>query len=142
MTKIDNTLLRYAIGLDPWFFERNAGEPNFPPHNITQISDDQYRLTMAVAGFCEADLDIVAHNATLTISGHRIVEAGEPIEQPLYSGIAFRDFSRQFKIGDHVFVHRATLQNGLLEIDLVRQVPEEMKPKKIMINAGAAAKIA
>jgi molecular chaperone IbpA len=134
MTKVDNALLRYAIGLDPWFFERSAGEPNFPPHNIIQLSEDRYRLVLAIAGFAANDLDIYTHNDMLTISGQRTPTGDVSGEQALYSGIAFRDFSRQFKIGEHVVVDHASLKDGLLEIELVRHLPEAMKPKKIMID--------
>jgi molecular chaperone IbpA len=132
-----DSVLRHGIGFDPLFFERIAEAPNFPPHNIAQITEDQFQLTLAVAGFREEDIDITQHNDILTITGAR------PPAPPhselegyrlLYSGIAFRDFSRQFKVGEHVHVEAAALQDGLLVIDLIRRVPEAMKPKRIPVG--------
>lgn len=132
-TAIDNALLRYAIGLNTDFFERQAtDQPTFPPHNIYEISDGEFRLTLAVAGFTEDEIDIVSHNDVLTISGRKS-DTDKDLKL-LYRGIAFRDFSRQFKIGDHVHVVDATLKHGLLVVDLVRQIPENLKPKRILIS--------
>lgn len=131
--KFFENLQRFGIGFDPNFFERSNETPNFPPHNILKIDDDHYRLILAVAGFKESEIDIVLQDDVLTISGERAKEA--PAHQVLYSGLAFRDFSRQFKLGEHVEVESASLQDGLLEINLLRRIPEAMKPRKIELNA-------
>jgi molecular chaperone IbpA len=139
LNQMIDAMLRHSIGLDPWFFERNAGAANFPPHDIVQIGEDQFRLTLAVAGFREDELEIVVDNDLLTISGtKKQIDPERDNYRLLYRGIASRDFSRQFKIGEHVYVEGALLSDGLLEVDLVRKLPESMKPKKISISKLSA----
>jgi molecular chaperone IbpA len=133
-TKLFESMVRHGIGLDPWFFERNADAPNFPPHNIVQLAEDRYRVTLAVAGFEPEELKIVIESDILTVSGHKEDEPEKDGQQVLYRGIAFRDFNRQFKIGDNVRVQDATLRHGLLNIVLVRELPEAQKPKVIEIT--------
>lgn len=127
-------LLRYGIGFDHRFFERSADAPNFPPHNINQLGEDEFCLTLAVAGFTENDIEITLNGDILTVTGQRPNRPLPDGERLLYSGIAFRDFTRQFKVGDHVYADAATLKDGLLQIDLVRRLPETLKPKRIAIN--------
>jgi molecular chaperone IbpA len=131
--------MRYAIGFNPSFFEQTADDSNFPPHNIVQVTDDVYRLTLAVAGFSEAELDITMHNDILTVVGAKHQNSAPEGFRLLYNGIAFRDFTRQFKVGEHVHVDVATLKDGLLKIELVRLIPETMKPKRIAINIPPVA---
>ena len=132
-TALDNALLRYAIGLNTDFFERQATDQStFPPHDVEEMGEGIYKLTLAVAGFTEDEIDIVSHNDVLTISGRKDDHNKE--RKLLYRGIAFRDFSRQFKIGDHVHVVDATLKHGLLIVNLVRQIPENLKPKQILLS--------
>jgi molecular chaperone IbpA len=143
--KITDAMLRHGVGLNPWFFERNDDNAKFPPHNITQIGDDRYRLTLAVAGYTQDDLGITLQGELLTITGtkHGIpAEIGVAIESDtghawkmLYRGIAFRNFSREFMIGEHVDIEAANLKHGLLEIDLLRHIPESHKVKTIAISA-------
>jgi molecular chaperone IbpA len=133
--KLIDSMVRYGIGLDPWFFQKNADAPNFPPHNIIQLDNDHYQLTLAVAGFVSDDIQIILESDILTVHGHKPDEPAKAGRQVLYRGIAFRDFSRQFKIGDNVQVQDVTLQHGLLQISLVRQTPEADKPKLIKISA-------
>jgi len=116
----------------------NSEAPSYPPYNIEKIADDQYRITMAVAGFNEADLDITQNNNTLIVTGEQ--EKDEVDSKYLHRGIATRAFQRQFELADHVNVTNAGLENGLLVIELKREVPEELKPRKIAIGAGGAAK--
>ena len=132
-TSLD-TLMRSGIGFDPWFFERNADSPNFPPHNIVQLQEDHYLLTLAVAGFLDDEIQIILESDVLTVSGQKTEEPVKEGRQVLYRGIAFRDFSRQFKIGENVHVQEATLRHGLLNIILVRELPESQKPKQIQIT--------
>src|SRR3989338_7268550 len=112
----------------------------YPPYNIEVTGEDSYRITMAVAGFKESDLSIETHENTLTIAGGKAEESGEV--HYLHHGIAGRDFVRRFNIADYVEVTGARLADGLLVVDLVREVPETLKPRKIEITAGAPHDIA
>lgn len=109
----------------------------YPPYNVELIDDNRYRITLAVAGFTEADLSIEAKENLLTVTGQRQVAESEG--NFLYRGIANRAFERRFQLADYVKVEEAHLENGLLHIDLVREVPEAMKPRRIEIRAAAAA---
>src|SRR5437763_852522 len=115
-TRVDNTALSY------------------PPYNIEKTGDDAYRLTMAVAGFGRDELDLTVHENTLIVTGkaHKEEENG----RYLHRGIARRAFERRFSLADHIKVNGASLDNGLLHVDLVREVPEAMKPRTIKITAG------
>jgi molecular chaperone IbpA len=106
----------------------------FPPYNIELLAQDKYRITMAVAGFAEEDIRIESENNTLTVSANRTEKAGETKRSYLHQGIAERNFRRQFRLADHVKVVSAALTNGLLHVDLEREVPEAMKPRTIAIN--------
>ncbi|MFN4228377.1 Hsp20 family protein [Parvibaculum sp.] len=109
--------------------------PTYPPYNIERTSENDYRITVAVAGFGQDDLEIEVKQNVLTISGKR----AEPEETTyLYRGIAGRSFERRFQLADHVEVSGARLENGLLHVDLVRRVPEALKPRKIEIAAPAS----
>ena len=110
----------------------NSGD-NYPPFNIERRSEDAYRITLAVAGFKPADIDITAQQNLIVIQGRRGEE--NPAGQFLHVGIAQRGFERRFELADYVRVDAANLEDGLLTIDLVREVPEAMKPKKISIGA-------
>ncbi|HLO76471.1 MAG TPA: Hsp20 family protein [Magnetospirillum sp.] len=111
---------------------------SYPPYNIEKLSDDDYRITMAVAGFSEADLDITVQDRTLVISGKSRRE--EEQAQYLHRGIAGRSFERRFELADFIRVEDASLSNGLLHVALKREVPERMKPRTIPITAGASTK--
>lgn len=108
--------------------------PNYPPYNIERLADDEYRITMAVAGFAEEDLNIEVKQNAMTIRGEQ--KAEEKDNSYLHRGIATRAFERRFQLADHVEVRGAKLENGLLHVDLVREVPEAMKPRSIEITAG------
>ena len=134
-------LFRTTVGFDRMAraLDTLADEPtnSFPPYNIESTGEDAYRITMAVAGFGENEIDITAQDATLVVSG-RIDRSGEAEERKfLHRGIAERAFERRFNLAEHVVVTNAALENGLLHIDLVREVPEEKKPKKIAISGNA-----
>ena len=111
----------------------NTPQPAFPPYNIELLEKDRYRITMAVAGFSEEDIQVQTENNTLTVSASRPEQTGEK-RTYLHQGIAERNFNRQFKLADHVKVVAAALANGLLQIDLAREIPEAMKPRAIPIN--------
>ena len=116
----------------------NTGD-KYPPFNIERRGEDAYRITLAVAGFKPADLDITAHQNLLVVQGRKGEDASDG--EFLHVGIAQRGFERRFELADHVRVESADLQNGLLVIDLVREVPEAMKPKKIQIGGQAPLSI-
>lgn len=131
-------LYRSAIGFDRFAQLAEAAlrteQPSYPPYNIELVSEDQYRISMAVAGFSREELDIEFAKDTLRIAGRKT-----PVEAQrnwLHRGIAARDFEQRFQLADHVKVISASLDNGLLNIDLVREVPEAHKPRKIVIDGG------
>ncbi len=143
MTTFDlSSLYRTAIGFDRMAdMLSNAARVDsngYPPYNIESLGEDRYRITMAVAGFSPDDIDIVTERNTLTVSGGK--SESEEKEQRegefLYRGIATRSFERRFQLADHVEVEGANLENGLLHIELKREVPEQMKPRKIEIGSG------
>lgn len=106
----------------------------YPPYNIESIDTDRYQITMAIAGFTEDELDIQLEKQTLTVKGVKPLE--DESKKYLHRGIAARNFERRFQLADHVEVTSAKLENGLLDIHLVRVIPEAMKPKSIPINAS------
>ncbi len=138
MTRFDFTPYRRStVGFDRLFDllenqGRTQGGDNFPPFNIERRSEDAYRITIAVAGFRAQDLDITAQQNLLVVQGRRREE--QPGGDMLHVGIANRGFERRFELADFVRVDNADLADGLLVIDLVREVPEAMKPKKIQVG--------
>ena len=129
---------RSTVGFDRLFdllekqARNNAGD-NYPPFNIERRGDDEYRITLAVAGFRPGDIDITAQQNLLVVHGRKRDES-EADGEMLHVGIANRGFERRFELADFVRVQNARLEDGLLAIDLVREVPEAMKPKKIAVN--------
>jgi len=112
----------------------NEQKNTYPPYNIEHIAEDKYRITMAIAGFTEQEIDIESESGTLVVSGKKAPAEDEGTRQYLHQGIASRDFSRRFQLEAHVNVTEASLAHGLLHIDLLREVPDAMKPKKIAIG--------
>ena len=112
---------------------------SYPPYNIEKTGEDAYRITMAVAGFAEDEISIVAQENTLSVSGK--AKAAEEQSEFLYRGIAGRAFERRFQLADHIKVSGAQLVNGLLHVDLVREVPEAKRPRQIKVETGAARTI-
>jgi molecular chaperone IbpA len=110
-----------------------TGEDNYPPYNIERTGEDDYRIALALAGFTPEEIAITAEQNVLTIEGRK-AEKGE--HQYLYQGISQRAFRRVFNLADYVQVKNASFEGGLLRIELVREVPEAMKPRKIAINVG------
>jgi len=108
---------------------------SYPPYNIEKTGEDAYRLTMAVAGFSRDELDLTVHENTLTVTGKAKTE--EDDSRYLHRGIARRAFERRFSLADHIKVTGASLDNGMLHVDLVREVPEQLRPRSIPIGAGA-----
>ncbi|TMO64233.1 Hsp20 family protein [Pseudoalteromonas aurantia] len=115
---------------------RTDKQPSFPPYNIEALDQDKYQITMAIAGFAEQELSIESENNTLKVSGVKVDKAGHSERRFIHQGIAERNFERKFQLGDHVKVISAQLDNGLLVIDLEREIPEALKPQKITIGKG------
>jgi len=143
MTTFDlSPLYRTAIGFDRLAdMLSNASRVDgngYPPYNIEAAGEDRYRISMAVAGFSESELDIVTEQNTLTVSGQKAPEEDQGDREFLYRGIATRSFERRFQLADHVRVVSAKLENGLLHIELKRELPEKMKPRRIEIGEGAS----
>ncbi|MGY6708824.1 MAG: Hsp20 family protein [Rhizobiaceae bacterium] len=140
-------LYRSTVGFDRLFTMLDSlSQPDngqtYPPYNIERTGDDAYRITMAVAGFTENEISIEAHRNVLTIKAEKAEEQKTDGEF-LYRGIASRSFERRFQLADHMEVKGAEMVNGLLHIDLKRNIPDEMKPRSIAINTrtGGARQI-
>src|SRR6201987_4408042 len=136
-------LYRSTVGFDRLFslLDQVAGfesAPSYPPYNIERTGENAYRITVAVAGFAEPELSIEVKENTLTIRGEKQTKQNEKNGEVLYQGIAARAFERRFQLADPVEVTGAALENGLLHVDLVRELPEAQKARQIPIAAGGA----
>lgn len=130
---------RSTVGFDNLFdlletSTRAATVDNYPPFDIERSGDDSYRITIAVAGFKADEIEMVAQANKLVVTGKKAEVAGDDARQFVHRGIATRAFERRFEIADYVHVSGANLDNGLLTIDLVREIPEAMRPRKIAIG--------
>ena len=135
-------LYRSTVGFDRMFsmFDDLGVEgsvPSYPPYNIERASENAYRISLAVAGFTDADLSIETKENRLTIRGERQNNDEEKTGDVLYQGIAARTFERSFELADYVKVKGASLENGLLHVDLVREIPEAMQPRAIPITSAS-----
>ncbi|MFM9849271.1 MAG: Hsp20 family protein [Hyphomicrobiaceae bacterium] len=134
-------LYRSTVGFDRLvsLLDGVAGFDNeqttYPPYNIERLGDNQYRITMAVAGFAESEINIEVKEQSLSVKGEKKAAEKEP--QYLHRGIAARTFERRFQLADHVEVTGADLKDGLLHVDLLRNVPERLKPRQIQVGNGA-----
>ena len=137
-------LYRSTVGFDRlgrMLNEASAFEtPAYPPYNIERLSDDEYRITMAVAGFAPEDIAIEVKGNAPTVSGKK-AEQAETKTEFLHQGIAARAFERRFQVADHVQVQGAGMENGLLHVSLKREVPESLKPRTIPVNANGGNKV-
>lgn len=135
-------LFRTSVGFDglarmlDTLQERDEQATAYPPYNIEKIADDRYRITMAVAGFTADDVSITAQDNVLLVQGKLKAETEERQRHYLHRGIAGRAFERRFQLADHIRVTSADMANGLLHVELVREVPEAMKPRTIKINGA------
>ena len=141
---IKHPLFRQTVGFDRFndIFETLAAEPksSYPPYDIVKVSEDTYHITLAVAGFSEENIDITVEKDTLVISAAHAQADAENAQHStesvyLHRGIAKRNFAQKFRLADHMKVTQADMQNGLLTVTLVREVPEEKKPQQIKINS-------
>ena len=135
---------RSTVGFDRLFslLDRAAtdGSPGYPPYNIERTGENSYRISVAVSGFSQGELSILAKENTLTIKGDKTAnENGKGSSEVLYRGIAARAFERVFQLADFVLVKSASLENGLLHVDLVREIPEAKKPRNIPISSNPSA---
>ena len=144
MTNYDlSPFYRSTVGFDRLFsmLDRVAGgeqnAPTYPPYNIERTGENAYRITLAVAGFGENELSVETRESTLTVRGSKEASQKDEKQDMLYQGIAARAFERRFQLADHVVVTGAVSENGLLHIDLVREVPEAQKPRSIAISKAA-----
>ncbi|HWK35596.1 Hsp20 family protein [Sphingomonas sp.] len=133
---------RSTVGFDRLFdmleaSARGSSGDNYPPFNLERVSDDRYRVTLALAGFKADEIDITAQQNLLLVAGKKGDSNDNSPTQMLHLGIANRSFERRFELADFVRVASADLADGLLTIELVREIPEAMKPKKIAIGTGA-----
>jgi molecular chaperone IbpA len=135
-------LWRSTIGFDRLFdlaeTAQRAGEDNYPPYNIERLADDRYQISLAVAGFSPDEIIVTADPNVVTIEGSK---ASKTEREYLYRGISARPFKRQFSLADHVQVKSAAFENGLLKIELIREIPEAMKPRRIAINGVPATNV-
>ena len=135
-------LHRSTVGFDRMFSMLDqldgveGSESGYPPYNIERTAENAYRISLAVAGFTDADLSIEAKENRLTIRGEKQTNDEEKTGDVLYQGIAARAFERSFQLADYVKVNGASLENGLLHVDLVREIPEAMKPRSIPIASS------
>jgi len=135
-------LFRSTIGFDRLFglveAAQHAAEDNYPPYNIERLGEDRYQITLAVAGFAPNEITITAEQNVVTVEGEKTDKAERDF---LYRGISMRMFKRQFSLADYVQVQGANFDNGLLKIELVRELPEAMKPRRIAIDAGGSKSV-
>jgi molecular chaperone IbpA len=133
---------RSTVGFDRLFSLLDQATPDgstgYPPYNIERTGENAYRISVAVSGFAQSELSIVAKENTLTIKGEKVAnENAKEKSEVLYRGIAARAFERVFQLADFVLVKNASLENGLLHVDLVREIPEAKKPRSIPIATSA-----
>ncbi|AJY44647.1 Hsp20 family protein [Martelella endophytica] len=145
MRNVDfSPLYRSTVGFDRLFSLLDSmGQPEqapaYPPYNIERTGENSYRISMAVAGFSENELSIEAHANVLTVKGEKAEDENEGDREYLYRGIAKRAFERRFQLADHMEVRGASLKNGLLHVELLRNIPEAMKPRRIAIESRAGS---
>jgi molecular chaperone IbpA len=136
MTTFDlSPLYRSTVGYEPLFdMLRNGIRSEWPPYDIEKTGEDEYCIKMAVAGFGPEDIELTQHGAALLVSGQKKPDQGK--REMLHQGLGLRSFKQSFNLADHVQVVGATLENGLLAIKLVREIPEALKPRKIEIGGS------
>jgi molecular chaperone IbpA len=132
-------LYRSTVGFDRMFdlLDRAAPDAGWPPYDIEKLGDDQFRITLAVAGFTPEDIELVQDANTLTVSGQK--QKVDENAQYTHRGIATRSFRQRFSLADHVKVTNAALENGLLTVELRQEIPEALKPRRIEIGSGKAS---
>src|ERR1700712_4400380 len=131
-------LFRSTVGFDRLFdLVDSSIRPDWPPYNIEKKSENQYRISMAVAGFAPTEIELIQQGNTLVITGQKNTELKS--QDMLHHGLASRDFKQTFNLADHVKVTSANLENGLLLVELLREIPEQLKPRRIELGSPAAS---
>jgi molecular chaperone IbpA len=129
-------LFRSTVGFDRLFDLIDSGaRPDWPPYNIEKHGENEYRISMAIAGFGPEEIDLVQEGNTLTVSGEKRTSSDTRHEM-LHQGLAFRNFKQTFNLADHVKVESASINNGLLSVQLVREIPEQLKPRRIKLGSA------
>ena len=140
MTILPTLALRSFVGFDNFFNElesiSNQKQSSFPAHDIIRLSEDEYEITLAVSGFNKKDINIDVHDGVLTIKGNGGSELQDDSIHYIYKGIAKRSFEQKFRLEQYVDVKEAKLSNGLLTVSLLREVPEERKPRQIALKTA------
>lgn len=135
-------LWRSTIGFDRLFdlveTAQRAGEDNYPPYNIERVSEDRYQISLAIAGFSPDEVSVTAEQNAVIVEGNK---ADRAEREYLYRGISARPFKRQFNLADYVQVQSAAFENGLLKIELIREIPEAMKPRRIAIKGAPSGTV-
>jgi molecular chaperone IbpA len=132
-------LFRSTVGFDRLFdMLDNGARPDWPPYNIERVGEDQYRISMALAGFGSDEIELIQQGNILTVTGRKKAEEARN-EGMLHQGMAFRNFKHSFNLADHVKVASAKLENGLLSVELVREIPEQLKPRRIELASTTAS---
>jgi molecular chaperone IbpA len=130
-------LFRSTVGFDRLFdMLDNSARPDWPPYNIERRGENQYRISMAIAGFGPDEIELTQQGTVLLVSGQKKVD--QEHQEMLHQGLAFRNFKQTFNLDDHVRVTTANLENGLLSVELIREVPEQLKPRRIAIGSSSA----
>ena len=130
-----DTLYRSTVGFDRLFDMLDHGtRSDWPPYNIEKVGEHDYRIAMAIAGFSQDEVELTQHGPELVVIGQKADDQSG--RQLLHQGLAYRNFRQSFKLADHMKIKAANLENGLLTIEIVREIPEELKPRRISIGSG------
>jgi molecular chaperone IbpA len=130
-------LFRSTVGFDRLFdMLDNSNRPDWPPYNIERVGENDYRISMALAGFAPHEIELTQQGNTLIVSGQKKAEQGQ--REMLHQGLAYRSFKQTFNLADHVRVTKANLEHGLLSVELAREIPEQLRPRQIEIGVPAA----
>ncbi len=130
-------LFRSTVGFDRLFdLLDNSNRPDWPPYNIEKNGDNRYRISMAIAGFAPSEIELIQQGNTLSVTGQKKTQQSH--EEFLHQGLAFRNFKQTFNLADHVKVASASLENGLLSVELLREIPEQLKPRRIELSSTVA----
>ena len=132
-----DTLYRTTVGFDRLFDMLDSGtRPDWPPYNIEKVGENDYRIAMAIAGFSQDEVELTQHGPEIVVVGQKADDQSG--RQLLHQGLAYRSFRQSFRLADHMKIKAANLENGLLTIDIVREIPEELKPRRISIGTSDA----
>ena len=130
-------LFRSTVGFDRLFdMLDNNSRPDWPPYNIERQGENEYRIRMAIAGFGPNEIELTQQGNTLLVTGQKQTEQDH--QEMLHQGLAFRNFKQTFNLADHVKVTAASVENGLLSVELVREIPEQLKPRRIEVTSAPA----